>query len=755
MPAFLEVTNSGATEMTAATPVVKITTKGESASMTCTSISETGGILPSVARLQKLPTSAPGVATGPDALRAGPKFGARVQVSVDGETIFLGALLSRLDQGAPNTTLWDAYDDRTLLQGIPVRGCLVYDPTNTSSAYTCKFIPRYIPRVNPEGQWNCIGATVGGILLPVFSEVAVLGKTYESPDEASPALALNAIVPWTARLWLTYLWAVANMNTNGLNAQLGYTTGRVQGIRGDHWRCLYGQSRLVWDLASITGMVGVDPATKEIDPLDRKLPDMSFRGMAMLSAIDKTLEAVGTHGMRLAYQEAKSYVEFYPRGYSGLQAGRGIDIPLQRSGDADDIHTAFDFSLNEDANETHEAVLVEGDVVRVETRVKFIGTSTITASSLVPAWTTAEELAFKQMIIGNNTATEGTWAKFPATQGDTTYANMLSADGASGRPYAKPRTYAAIALARMHFPRVFMAYRLQFHKSGSDQNEIMNNALTGRGAVVDGTYQGDFSDQNAYPRLKCTRPILPEQLQYLLRDMSTGSAIENMLRTQYPIRIQVGPSDGVMVEASHAAGIAVTDDGLIWLQGLGETINAEQDCLYSGDYTSAPLAMARKRVWMNVAFPMDHRVFGYKDIGGVEASIFDEDYAATAYGLPLLYVDSGEAYREHHQVASHPTSSSTFEGDDGTAPVGRILMPGSERVNAAHAADRKLAYSRHPRRSSTWRMIGIRPEYKAGTWVHDVVLKGEGSYRIEAPIGRVTFDFVKQETVIEGLDSTF
>jgi hypothetical protein len=195
---------------------------------------------------------------------------------------------------------------------------------------------------------------------------------------------------------------------------------------------------------------------------------------------------------------------------------------------------------------------------------------------------------------------------------------------------------------------------------------------------------------------------------------------------------------------------------LIWLDGLAETINGENDCLYSGDYTSAPLSMAARRVYLQCAFPMDHRVFGYKDVGGAANSRFHPDFAGAAYGLPLLYVDSGEAYREHHQVASYPTASTTHSGTTGSTPLTRILMPGSERVNAAHAADRKLAYSRHPRRSSTWRLIGIRPEYKAGTWVRDVVFRsdpnGIASYRIDAPIGRVVLDYVRQETVLHGLD---
>jgi len=747
MPAFLEVTNSGATEMSALGGVVSI--DGQVATNWQVMSSEhDGSTRPSEAVLRYVYGEN---VSGPVSMRdmpGGAKFGSRVRIDTGGEVSFLGSLVARQDQGAQDAVVWTARDDRWLLEQIPVRGCLVYDPTNTSSAYTCKFIPRYIPRVNPEGQWNCIGATVGGILLPVFSEVAVLGKSYESPDEAAPALSLNAIVPWTARLWLTYLWAVANMTTNGLNAELGYTTGRVQGIRGDHWRCLYGQARLAWLLSSVTGMVGVDPATSEIDPLDRKLPDINFRGMKMLGAIDRTLQAVGTHGMRLAYQGAKSYVEFYPRGYSGLQGGNYIDIPLQRGGSADDIHTAHDFAMNEDASETFESVLVEGDVVRTETRATYTLTATVASSSIVPAWTTTELTAFRQMIAGSSTTTYGTYAKYPATQGDATFGNMLNADGLSNRPYALSRTYAAIALARMHFPRVFSAYRLQFHYDGTDQNAILQAALAGAA--------GEFANQNSYPRLKCTRPILPAQLQYLVTDAATGSAIENMLRVQYPVRVMVGQSSTRYVDSTHANGIRLTDDGLIWLDGLAETINGELDCLYSGDYTSAPLSMAAKRLMLQCAFPMDHRVFGYKDVGGVENSRFHPDFAGAAYGLPLLYVDSGEAYREHHQVASYPTSSSTFQGSTGSSPLTRILMPGSERVNAAHAADRKLAYSRHPRRSSTWRLIGIRPEYKAGTWVRDVVFRsdpnGIASYRIDAPIGRVVLDYVRQETVLHGLD---
>ena len=170
-----------------------------------------------------------------------------------------------------------------------------------------------------------------------------------------------------------------------------------------------------------------------------------------------------------------------------------------------------------------------------------------------------------------------------------------------------------------------------------------------------------------------------------------------------------------------------------------------------------------KDIKINAALPMDHRVTGYSEIqdtGG--RTIFADSYSKAFQGAPLMYVDTPEGYREHHQVNSEPSiDQSFFTGDEPqTAPLTRYVPPGSESFAARDAAERKLATSKHPRRRTSWKMVGIRPEYafSAGDWIHKVkVINPQTStdrdYIIDAPVMTVTFDFEKQETIIGGLIS--
>ena len=124
----------------------------------------------------------------------------------------------------------------------------------------------------------------------------------------------------------------------------------------------------------------------------------------------------------------------------------------------------------------------------------------------------------------------------------------------------------------------------------------------------------------------------------------------------------------------------------------------------------------------------------------------------------ILYIDSPSSFHEIHQIASKPGPVDKFFKDD-QAWTGeeRYLPPGTERPYADDHARRKIQLAQKPLQESMWRMVGIRPSYFIGKWITKVQLvnriSGEGDWPIEAPIESVTYDFLNNETLINGLTS--
>ena len=680
-----------------------------------------------------------------------------------------------MDSGKADTVTWIALDDSTLLAQIPIRGAVVHDTVGTQANQQIKFISRFVPQMNPGGLWNCVGATfstLGGTTFPVFAPYAHFGQNYEQPDETfGTELVDGQLAPWTPRRALLYFWLLANISPN-----LG-----IPGLDASTWRSIYASERISWDFRSVEGMRGVDPAygSSSNDPLDRKLPDMNFRGDKMLFAIEKVLVNAGTHGQRLVSGPMqghptlgndkpgvyKSVMDFYPKGFSGVFGGANGTIPILRGGEANTINTAFDFQLDEDATKVAEACLVEGDPVRVETSLDYDDDPTDT---LKPAWTDAQELAFMYVVrgfaAGGYDKDTVQYARIPPAQGTTLTdhpAPWEEADGQDGRVLAFANTPDAVQLARQCYPTVFRAFR----------------AVTAQlGAALDGA-DDRYSDTTKYPRLSARRPIMPEQLQFLLKDIEAGDSDQiNWLRTQYPVRIRVQRSDGEYVDAPLGTGIRVTGDGLIWLDGLAEAVDRPAGqppapwCIYEGSIYNSVLYGYKptlRSLKINAAVPMDHRVSGYRDISINEyPSLFAESYKTAVEGFPLLYVDAPGGFQEHHQVDSEPSLDARYytqaiggELETIPAPITRLLPPGSEDFAARDVARRRLATSRHPVRRTSWKLCGIRPEYafSAGDWIHKVrIIDGpadDQDYIINAPVMTVTFDFAQQMTIIGGLIS--
>lgn len=698
----------------------------------------------------------------------GTKYGSRVKIMDGDRVVFLGSLAHRNDQ-ADGTVLHIAIDDRHLLNLIPVRGALVKDAT-VGEDPKVKFISRFKAQFNPKGLWNCTGIKIEGKLYPVFSDTAYLGANYEAPNVEYGGVLKDdgTIVPWTPRMVLLYLQLLANIGEE-------YGIQGIQKNRG--WRSIAQSKRLLWEDYSVTSISASElVGENDIDPLDRKMPDISFQGKTMLRCIMETLNVIDTIGFGIEYRTFNGKPFSSIRFYHKYPITEGKVVKLQRIGkaDIDNADTIYDFQVFEDSRQTFESIMVEGNPIYVETELSCTPDD-IEDSSLKPAWSDVELAAFKYIINGGTTDDNnpGDYAQIPqsAISDEVEFDNVSkefkniswdSADGSGGRPLIYPRTPAAVALARSILPKVYKCFYIDSSK--------IKTSLYG--------FDGKYIDEDTYPILNYKRPILSEQLQYMISNLGDKDSIENMLKTKYPVRVQVKKDGEDSFHDSIYTSLRVTNDGLIWLDNACESLDGADECIYDLKLTEEPNGSYLKSIKINAAMPLDHRVFSYqnmKTINKNHVSPFTSDYISDlgsegANPLPMQYIDSLGSYMENHQVNSSPTSNSKYiiGGNDISVPINRILPPGSEQKDAEYAALRKLVKSKNIRKISSFKLIGIRYDYRVGHWLKQIQFvvgkdmtgynytsADTGVYTINAPIENITYNYLDQSTAIGGLISEF
>jgi hypothetical protein len=684
--------------------------------LACTAIEETLGLVPGRAMLQLRGETL--TITGPFNLNrydwvSFMRYGARVTVQRGDEVLFAGVLLIRADNGQHDSITWIALDDRWLLSRLPVRGALVYD-NNVVSLFT-----RFRPRLNPSGALNCIGASVGGRTWPVFAPVAEKNKGHDVTDDVfDEALSDGVVTAWTPRRALMYLYLLMHTDQNGWNAE-------------SNARNLLTSERISWSETAADELSGdVDGSG---DPLDRKCPDETLRGSVLL-ALGKVLKMAGTHELRMLpqYGSGVSEVRFADIAKEPEDA---LDIPLLRGGDADDVNTAYDFELHESAQDTAEAVLLEGEVRKLETDLIYDPGES--GNTILPAWTATRLSHFQTVIWGAASGqSKGEFALFPSTYGA---APTLQADGLSGRPFARACTDEAIALARQLYPEVLVEF------------EVDSDALFTAGALKGYPSAGGtpaFDDVTTHPILRESRPVFPKQLQHILMGANT-------LPTGYPVRVRIETSDG-WVDAPYASGFRPGATSFR-LSGLAEMANLDPWCIYGGDLREDPHEITVRAVRINAAMPMDHRTSAYAGLAAHEEGVFDPSLLVEFGGPVMDYLDAG-GYRDDYQFKSKPSPLVTPPNTGVTINSDGItgyVAPGSEYGQALKGAERKLAGSRWVKRRSSWKMVGIRSEYRPGLWVRKVVIRGGAAgdldYWISAPVRTVVFDFLRQTTNVGGL----
>lgn len=710
MPATATSKSAGAAERQAVLPLVEIEGLGQCTGLYCTHIENNTGLLPSKAFLSMVGTT--GELQSPITLNAynWDKFapGARCKVSANGQLVHLGQVWPRNDQGKADSIVFESHDDKLLLAALPILGCLVYDPL----ASQVIFLTGYEHRVNPGGFRNCVGAQVPGVgLVPVFSHVAEAADDERVDEDIGSTLQAGTLRSWTPRLHLQYLRALANL-----------ARGSVPGTDIDAWRSLYTASRIAWDESSLN--------LPACDALDHKMPDMSFRAKRILGALQQTLDNAKSWGLKLELRNEKSYVAFYSSDEKYATVTKSL--PLQRGGVADNINTIHDFNLSEDPTELIESCVALGDRNKIEGEVKF---SNAAGDTLVTAWTADEERIAKTIVWGSTDPnTQGNYAWIPVDANNPA-TGFVPADGSSAaQPLIKACTPEAIALMRQLLPRVFRAYRLD--------SDAMYSAglLQGSG--------GKFSNAGAWPHLKTQRPILNNQLSYIVD--TSGQK----LKQYWPTRVQIETrkdSDNYE-DVTYNSGLRVERDGLIYVDGLTDDSGGKFN-VYDGSLMGAPWTIRLRKIKMNVAFPCDHRVLGYFEAKGDMAATL-----ASELGGPFMaLIDSPESWRYLDRVNSSPMAASQATRSTGTEsyPVTGVLL--DETASATRHAKQRVDRNKRTKKLSAWRLIGIRTDYNVGDFIDYVRMRGgvagDSDYKIGAPLESVVFDFLNQETRAGGLMS--
>lgn len=635
--------------------------------------------------------------------------GSRIKVLAgDGDTVLFAGELARVAElNQAGTVRLIFKDDKTYLNRIPVSGSFVWDTESDEE----KLVPRLPLRWNPEGRGNCLEIKSDGSdrLLPMFTHVSwsradMEAEPYEADDEK--------VYPtfWTPARALLHLWYRM--------IEFAWSTAPAK------FRCTpnVDTDRVDWPEESLAFTAG-EMHKKLADP-GNSLNAKSFG--TILSAI---LDATGMYAWRLGYRDdggASSYIEIVPRvpaesGATAEPVADGLEIEIQRAGAADDINTAYDFISERDYDQTITQIEAEGAPIEIEAELKYENGENDT---LEPAWTSDEENAFYHIVQGIGGDNEHA------------YVDGENMDGEEGRPNVLKNTIEAVQLARAEFPLVWRAFRL---KAGTDLDTILKGGATEPLA--------DWWDW----LLQHPRPLAGEEQCQRIFTEEDDEPVETDDR--YQVRIQVDPgATGLNYHTTHAnPGLRVTAAGLIFLDGLTDEL-AGLDNIYNGSLVMDPGNVSLRAIKINAVIPHDARIRSMAALQAGEAdeasgiSALDPNGIAaelapawlqlgtgpSAHVMATADIDHIEGFRLQYQVLSNPSARSSY-GEDAD---GQPIEPPLNREYRSDQADLDALASKRFRdrarvgRVDQWRYIGIRPEFRAGTWINRIVTKGRGDNNV-------------------------
>ena len=642
------------------------------------------------------------------------KYYSRCIVQDGSIVLFNGFLTGRIENSRSGITTLNYSDDRITLSKIPIVGAWVKDPYTDE----IKYINRYLPIFNPGGYRNCTIATINSQKIPIFTWQAEVGMAGKSSDEAGDGK--NGVSCfWTSKRVLDYLRYYCNNKPPEV--------GTINNIK------FLNPIEIEWP----EGTTSFNSSL-----MNERIPELSIIGMSLLGAIHQVLEISSEYGLTLEYASPYNRINFYKRDIVD-SSYKGLDLTLRTSGDIDDdgftgIH---EYQVMTDASDIYTGVRVEGAPYQVESSFKYIPGGTYgygTNGTLVPGWTELEGEGFREMIKG-----DGSHARVPLDPSKPTSSWILM-DGSDGNPTILAKTSQAIAMARACFPKAYRAFRI-----------ASDSSLGSGSAQVETMLKGIADKYKDYPRLNISRMPYPEQLQPYYEDAGDLRG-----RIRYPIRIRVATNDSDLDphDITANSGLRVTDDGLIWLDGITDE-SETTDRIYEGSFLIDPDKVKLKYFYMNFAIAGDVRVSASNDIfdgtttdvRGIKKYISTDAFDGKHKGMEFYVLDP-DGYNEEIQMTSEPSPAGRLIGADGTfteQPITRYLRQDVEQIKK-HSL-RRIKNLTSIKRGGDIRFPTIRTDLYTGKMIGKIKKLGtdNGDWDCERPIKRINFNYENQETSIE------
>ena len=463
--------------------------------------------------------------------------------------------------------------------------------------------------------------------------------------------------------------------------------------------------KILWDISTMTFS----------DELRKKAPEITIPTSgdhyprSLAGVLTKICAVAGEIDWRLDYpagDEFQSSIVFYNKaGYTG----EGLEIVCQIQGPPVDLNVAYDFHDSTSYKDTVASVQFEGQEYQIETQFEYENS---VYDTLLKNWETSDEIAFTNIISG-----DGTHA----------VVDGVTQDGTGNTCKVLKNTMAAVTLARQAFPMVWRCFKLKTN---------LNTLLEG----VSNKF-AEFTDHV----LQRNRPIEEQQVQ--------GQYVDNdESDSRFDIRLELSSTSTTTAyhQVTHADGMRVTAEGLIYFDGLIENIDGQPDCLYTGSLSGAPGSVALKKIRLNAAVKHDARLTRTVTVKDViddvpidNNGLIPEIHPSWLYeNYEPAYYEQNESWKEHHQNYSYPAQGRSFKAPatgfgENIVPLIRIYKTEEDDLyQGVRRAVKKLC---KPYRTASWKYISIQP-FRAGDWVTQVKLvpddAGLEPVPINAPISQ-------------------
>ena len=661
------------------------------------------------------------------------KHWSRIKIMCRGSCVFIGNLMKRRETIQGQSLLLEYWDDRWLLNKLYLRGALVWD----RAASSLKWLTKYDPRVNPDGMANCTEVTIGDAgfkgtcyAFTELAEQATDAHTYHSDQDKNRGVGVA--IRWTAEKWMSYLRLFALV---AKNVEATVPIYEQDGILD--------QNKMLWPPFTFSGN------TEDLT-MKRALPDINFRGQSILRALETTMQVSGEYSYTVDYQTGNGKSILVANAMTTNSADK-LELTLQTSGAAGDPKVIHDGVYETDASELATASVIDGQTPAIEASFIYTQANNVSTvnqnhatDTIYPAWTSDEEYKFAKIIVEAL---------------DVNGKRIMLTDENGNRTALTPKSDIAIQIARMTYPKVFKA----FHVRGTALGTILNGAPASQGGTAKFT---------SWPRITSFKALIENQLQPYFETSSSGVARG---RIRLDIRIELTSVAAATVGAFHDvtfnSGLRVTDDGLIWLDGLTDDIGGN-DNIYTGTFKAWADAEninhasypKLKKIRINAAIRHDTRISGYSHIvkydpnkigPEVDPSVMPQSGNKT--DLLQAYVHNPSAFREEHQKNSTPCVAEGFQvtNADGTGlaklevPLTKILHQDDAQLE--DAAKRKLKAKGRIRKSFRFDSPGIRLDFKAGHYLWKVRRHPDAQeIEVNAPIEKVVLDFENQRSSVMG-----